>query len=62
LINHTMDANDAWLTDHKDIEIIMQEFIFNIWTMSIKYSIKRDPTSTISVCRTARKFGGPRRK
>ena len=30
-------------------------------TMPIKYSILRDPTSTISVWRTAGKFGGPRK-
>jgi len=23
-----MDENDGWLTDHKDLEIIIQEFIF----------------------------------
>jgi len=24
-----MDENDGWLTDHKDLEIIIQEFILH---------------------------------
>ena len=29
MINHTMDEKDGWLTDHKDLEIIIQKFILD---------------------------------